>query len=245
MKKFFILWLVCTNSFALEVSYGMGEHSYSNDKDKRQACVLAENKAIDDALYKYASKQFETNQETFCVDTKEHAYCNYVKDITFASAGSVRTLVDRIQRTDKNTCYVEVKAEIEKARQLNANVKSKRLYIAGDPLEVEVKVGEPLYLYIFNLHKKGVDVLFPNPYNKDMLVDDRFTFPSGDVKIIASLDNKDKLSNETMLFLFTKRRQDIDYRDVNKDNLKELLKTIPVFEKKIVQHNFVIKRSEK
>jgi len=114
--------------------------------------------------------------------------------------------------------------------------------MVGDKFSADIKVGEPLYMYIFNMHKKGVDMLYPNEYNNEALVDDRFELPSN---ITASLDKKDNLSNETLLFLFTKRRQDIDYRDVSKNTFKELVNSIPVQERKIVQHNFIIKRSEK
>jgi hypothetical protein len=243
MKKLLLCALVCTSSHALEVSYGMGEHTFSNDKEKRQACVIAENKAIENSIFNYGKRQFDSVQENFCVDTKEHTYCNYVKDIIFYSSGKVNSVVDTIKRSDKDTCYVEVKTEIEPHRQLNAYVKSKRSYLVGDKLTAEIKVGEPLYLYIFNLHKKGVDLIFPNEYNNEALVDDRFELPNAN--IIASLDKKDSLSNETLLFLFTKRRQDIDYRDVNKNNFKELVNSIPVQERKLVQHNFIIKRSER
>lgn len=244
MKKLLLPLLLCTPAHALEVSYGMGEYTFSNDKEKRQACVIAENKAIENSLFNYGQKQFETVQESFCVDTKDYAYCNFVKNVIFTSSGKVSSVIDRVKRSDKDTCYVEVKTEIEPFRQLNASVKSKRSYIVGDKFNADIKVGEPLYLYIFNLHKKGVDIIFPNQYNTDSLVDDRFELPK-DTDIIASLDKKDSSSNETLLFLFTKRRQDIDYRDVNKNTFTELINSIPVQERKIVQHNFIIKRSER
>ena len=90
-----------------------------------------------------------------------------------------------------------------------------------------------------------MDVIFPNDYNKNALIDDRFVFPSKDFTVSATLDKNEKLSNETLLFLFTKRRQDIDTRDVSKDNLKDLLKSIPNFDKRLIEHNFIIKRSER
>ena len=245
IKQLLLTTLLCTSAHALEISYGAGESKFSNEKDKRRACVLAENKALDDALLKYAGKEFRVESEQFCVDTKEHTYCNYIREIDSSTAGTVSAVVDRIQRSDKDTCYVEVKAEIEKARQLSASVKSKRIYFTGDAIDVTVTTGEPLYLYVFNLHKKGLDILFPNEYNTNNLIDESFAFSSKDYKFTASLDKGDSLSNETLLFLFTKRRQDIDTRDVTKDNLKDVLKSIPNFEKKLVQHNFVIKRSER
>lgn len=245
IKRFLFLLLVSTSVNALEISYGSGESKFSNDKDKRRACVIAENNALDNALLKYAGKEFSVESEQFCVDTKEHTYCNYIREIDSSTAGTVSAVLDRVQRHDKDTCYVEVKVEIEKARQLRASVKTKRIYFAGDELDASVTTGEPLYLYVFNLHKKGLDVLFPNEYNTNNLIDENFVLLSKDHKFTASLDKRDSLTNETLLFLFTKRKQDIDIRDVNKDNLKEVLKSIPNFEKKLVQHNFVIKRSER
>jgi len=222
IKQLLLTTLLCTSAHALEISYGAGESKFSNEKDKRRACVLAENKALDDALLKYAGKEFRVEREQFCVDTKEHTYCNYIREIDSSTAGTVSAVVDRIQRYDKDTCYVEVKAEIEKARQLSASVKSKRIYFTGDAIDVSVTTGEPLYLYVFNLHKKGLDILFPNEYNTNNLIDESFVFSSKDYKFTASLDKGDSLSNETLLFLFTKRRQDIDTRDVTKDNLKDV-----------------------
>jgi hypothetical protein len=154
-------------------------------------------------------------------------------------------VLDRIQRTEKDVCLVEVKVEIERARQYEASVDTKRIYKPGEKIKVDVRVKEPLYLNIFNLHKKGVDLLFPNDYNKNTLIDDRFVFPGKDINVIASLDSSEDLSNETLLFLFTKRRQEFVSGDVTKETLKEILKSIPTFEKKLITHNFIIKRGEK
>jgi hypothetical protein len=196
-------------------------------------------------LLKYAGREFTVESEQSCVDTKQHSYCNYIREIDSSTAGSVRKINETITRSDKDTCYVEVEAEIEKAKQLNASVKLNRIYYPGDNISVNVNVGEPLYLYVFSLHKKGVDVLFPNEYNTTNLIDDTFTFPGKDIKITAALDKGDSISNESLLFLFTKRRQDFDLREVSKDNLKDVLKSIPNFDKKLIQHSIVIKRSER
>lgn len=243
MKKLALLSLLFSfATYAMDVSYGMGEQSFTDDRDRLRACTIAENKAINNALLNYTGREFQSTKETLCLDTKEHAYCDYLKEIQSTTAGTVSSVVERIRRTKNNTCFVEVKVEIEKSRQLNAEVDSKRMYKSGDPLKVNIKVGEPLYLYIFNLHEKGVDLLFPNKYNTNALIDDRFEFPDKDVTITATtvVDT----SNETMLYLFTKRRQEFEGR-VDKDSLKEMLKSIPVFEKKLIQHNLVIRRSER
>lgn len=244
MRSLITLCFLASTAHAVEVSYGMGESSFERLNDRLKACTVAENLAVKDALLKYNGKEFQASQETLCVDTKEHSYCNYLKEITSTTAGTVRSVVERNKKIRNNTCFVEVKVEVEKSRQLNANVESKRIYRVGDNLQFEVNTGEPLYLYVFNLHRKGVDLIFPNKYNSNALIDEKFSFPADDLKVTAYLDSKVNISNETLLFLFTKRRQDVQ-EDVSKDELKDLLSSIPVFEKKLIQHNVVIKRSEK
>jgi len=245
MKKFILLGLFAISAQASDISFGTGESKFSDLKHKRDACTIAENNAVNDALIKFAGREFTVNDEMFCVDTKQHAYCNYIKEIDSSTSGTVRSVLDRIQRTEKDVCIVEVKVEIERARQYEASVDTKRIYKPGEKIKVDVKVKEPLYLNIFNLHKKGVDLLFPNDYNKNTLIDDRFIFPGKDINVIASLDSSEDLSNETLLFLFTKRRQEFVSGDVTKETLKEILKSIPTFEKKLITHNFIIKRGEK
>ena len=245
MKKFILLGLFAISAQASDISFGSGESKFSDLKHKRDACTIAENNAVNDALIKFAGREFTVNDEMFCVDTKQHAYCNYIKEIDLSTSGTVRSVLDRIQRTEKDVCLVEVKVEIERARQYEATVDTKRIYKPGEKIKVDVRVKEPLYLNIFNLHKKGVDLLFPNDYNKNTLIDDRFVFPGKDINVIASLDSSEDLSNETLLFLFTKRRQEFVSGDVTKETLKEILKSIPTFEKKLITHNFIIKRGEK
>lgn len=244
MRALLLSCLVLSTAHAVETSYGMGESSFEKLGDRLKACSTAENLAIKDALLKYSGQEFQASQETLCIDTKEHSYCNYLKEITSTTAGSVRSVIERNKKIKNNTCFVEVKVEVEKSRQINANVDSRRLYRVGDSLKFDVSTGEPVYVYVFNLHSKGVDLIFPNSYNTNALIDEKFSFPTEDIKVTAYLDPKVDKSNETLLFLFTKRRQDVS-DTISKKELKDFLSSIPVFEKKLVQHNIVITRSEK
>ncbi len=230
-----LLFILSAPANAIEISYGMGEATADN---RLMACTLAENRALSDSLVNYAS-QFQFTNQSVCKDTQDNAYCEYIKEIDSSTAGTIRSVVDRIKRRDGNTCFVEVKVEIEKAIQLPASVDSKRIYFEGDSIEVDIDVGQPLYLYIFNFHDQGVDVLFPNRYNTETLIDDRFKFPDEDLRVIASSNGKQR-SDETLLFLFTKQRQDIGLK-TNKDSLKRLLESIPVNEKRLISQNIVIR----
>ena len=224
---------------AVSVSYGMGEATSHN---RIHACVMAENKALKDALINFSERQFTATNQTVCEDSESHAYCNYIREIDSSTSGTIRQVLDRIRRTKDTTCFIEVKVEIEPAIQLPAEVSSERFYKEGDSISVDVDVNAPLYLHVFNLHENGVDTLFPNDYTSDTLIDDRFNFPPKGVRMIAST-NGEAESRETLLFLFTKRRQSIDthFLRTNKDALKDLLESIPVNEKKLITHNIVIR----
>lgn len=231
--------LLSSNAGAVTVSYGMGEATSSN---RIHACTIAENKAIKDALMSFSDRQFMATKQNVCHDTPEHTYCNYIREIDSSTSGTIRQVIERVRRTDGTTCFMEVKVEIEPAVQLPVEVNSKRYYLEGEQIDIEVEVGQPLYLHIFNLHEKGVEVLFPNKYNRETLMDDRFTFPSDGIQVIASTDGKQQ-SNETLLFLFTKRRQLVQahFIETSVSGLRDLLESIPVNEKRLVQHNIVIR----
>ena len=247
--KYFIVGILfitmISTANALEVAFGMGEHSFSNDNQRLAACTIAENKALKDALVKFADRQFTVTNQTRCIDSSDHAYCDYIKEIDASTSGSIKSVVDRVKRYSNNTCLIEIKAEIEPARQLNASVDSNRFYHVGDPIDINVKVGRPLYLHVLNLHADGVDILFPNQYNTNSLIDDRFTYPGQGITVKASLPYGIDQANETLLFLFTTRRQDFRPGFVTKDSLETVLESIPVNDKKLVQQHIVIKRNKK
>jgi len=230
---------------AVQVAYGMGEADFKDDRGRLQACTIAENNALKYALEKFSDRQYTMQQETKCVDSPEHSYCSYIKEIDTTTSGSIKSIVDRIQHVKDNTCYVELKAEIHPLNFITAQVQSKRLYDVGDTIDVDIKVGQPVYLTIFNMHKAGVDILFPNQYNEASLIDDTFSYPQEGVTVEATLPKGINVSNETLLYVFTKRRQDFNPEFVNKESLEELLRSLPVSEKKLIQQHIIVKRSKK
>ena len=249
MKNILSAALLCAvipaSADAVQVAYGMGEADFKDERGMLQACTIAENNALKFALEKYADRQYTMSQESKCVDSPEHSYCSYIKEIDATTSGSIKSIVDRIQHVKDNTCYVELKAEIHPLNFITAEVRSKRLYDVGDSIDVDIRVGQPVYLHIFNFHKDGVDILFPNQYNEESLIDDRFYYPHEGVTVEATLPKGVKVSNETLLYVFTKRRQDFNPDFVNKDSLEELLRSLPVSEKKLIQQHIIVKRSNK
>jgi len=227
---------------SLETSFGMGEATSNN---RLHACVLAENRALENSLINYSQRQFQFTNQTFCTDTSTNSYCSFIKEVDASTSGTIRSVVERVKRRDNNTCFVEVKVVIEPAVQLPVDVQVSRIYSEGDPIDVKINVDQPLYLYIFNLFPEGVRVLFPNPYARETLIDNRFVFPDKNYQLLANSNGKQE-SKETLVFLFTKRRQNIDRKFIETGGslpLKELLQSIPVNEKRLIVKNIVI-RSE-
>lgn len=217
---------------SVEISYGMGE---ATTNTRLQSCAVAENLAIKNALINFNEQQYTSTEQLVCVDD----YCDFIKEIDSSTSGTIRSIVDRHRKVKEKTCFIEVTVEIEPAVQLPVSVDSKRFYHEGDNIEIDVNTGKPLYLHIFNLYNNTVDILFPNRYNDESLIDDRFVFPSDGVEVTATTGGK-KESKETLLFLFTKQRQLID-PEITMDDLETLLRSIPVTEKRLIRHTIVIR----
>jgi hypothetical protein len=81
-------------------------------------------------------------------------------------------------------------------------------------------------------------------YNEESLIDDRFIYPQEGYTVEASLDDNESFSNETLLYVFTKRRQHFNPEFVNKESLEELLRALPVSEKKLIQQHIIVQRSK-
>ena len=233
--------LMSMQAAALEVSYGMGEQTFLNPVGFDQtgqiaACTIAENKALNDALVKFASRQFTSIDQTVC----HNEHCDYIREIDSSVAGSVKNIVQRDKKVENNTCFVKVVAEIEPAKQIPADVNAKRIYRPGDLLWVDIDIEQPLYLHVWNFHKWGAQLVFPNRLHMDSLIDETFDFP-GDGSLYASLPDGASESKETLLFVFTKKRQHFPDVTLHKNDLKQILDSIPTNDKRIIQQNIVIR----
>ena len=76
---FLLLTTLSSPAVGLEISYGMGEHTSEN---RLQACVIAENKALKNALVNYSQRQFQFTNQSYCKDTADNSYCSYIKDFS-------------------------------------------------------------------------------------------------------------------------------------------------------------------
>ena len=226
---------------ALENMWGMGEKSFDSIHNRIEACTVAENLAMKDALIKYSQRSFTVDNQTVCYDTQDQAYCDYISEVDSTTAGSVKHVIDRERHIENNTCFVKLQVAITPHEQLPVEVDIQKIYAPGQSISVAVDTKRPLYLYIFNVHPKGVDTLFPNQYTTNSLIDDKFEYPGEGVAVKASLPTGNE-SKETLLFLFTEQRQSFDVANMDRASLQELLGSIPSTEKRLIQKHILIKR---
>jgi len=233
--------LLANPASALENMWGMGEQSFDSIHNRIEACTVAENLAMKDALIKYSQRSFTVDNQTVCYDTQDQAYCDYISEVDSTTSGSVKHVIDRERHIENNTCFVKLQVAITPHEQLPVEVDVQKIYAPGQSISVAVDTKRPLYLYIFNVHPKGVDTLFPNQYTTNSLIDDKFKYPGEGVAVKASLPTGNE-SKETLLFLFTEQRQSFDIANIDQAGLKALLGSIPSTEKRLIQKHILIKR---
>lgn len=225
--------LMSTNALALDVSFGTGE-----DTD----CDVARAFAVKDALQRYAEQEFAVNKRNICTEKNAQGVdCTYVRSIETDSVGSLKKILTEKRKQGKDTCVVEVKVEVEKARQLLGEVKVKDSFSAGSMFNFEVFTQEPLYVYVFNKHgANGISMLYPLEDNRNNLVDGRLDIPDH-VAFTAALRPGVAKSKETLMIVFTRHKISFA-RSSSRKEVFEVISSVPRYSRRIVYHNFVIER---
>jgi hypothetical protein len=239
--------VACSLSISLPVlaglETGIGETPINDKYNSTNACLLAEQKAIKHALDKHSGKQFTVEKKNFCYDTKEYSYCNYYKEHDYTTAGTIRKIVSRKEVIENSICKVIIVADLEEApRPLQVGVAGKNIYFENEPLNFRISVNEPVYFYMFNVHRKGVEFLFPSGYYENNKFDEDFEFPGLGLRYVTELDRNQRRDEEKIIFLFTKHRIDFDRFALDHHMLHEAINSIPIHSRKTITYNILIKR---
>lgn len=227
---FVLLW---GTTLASEVSFGTGE-----DPD----CNLAKNYAIQNAIERFAEQEIDVTKKHTCQEINGKIDCSYRKTIESETSATFKKLLSEKVKKKKDLCVVEVKVELEKPRVFQVSVKTKDFFFTNENLELFITTREPLYVYVFNIyHQEKVTKLYPSG-NNHTLVNGNQNVPSTDeVRFSTYLFNMEKFSEETLLVLFTKHKITFK-RDLTKVELDDIIKSIPPYSRRVVYHNYVIKR---
>lgn len=240
-KILVIASLVPLTSFAGVIT-GTGAQELSLKENISLACSVAESKAINSALEKYSSKNFIVNKKNYCYDVKNYAYCNYYVEKNIYTSGTIKKILYKKETIGNGVCRVDLKLLVEESKYLDVNVSGKSIYFVGEPLDFTVQANEDLFLYVFNIHKKGIALLFPYSYSDNNLVNSEFIFPGNGKKYVNFLYDGVKQDEEIILFLFTKHYIEFDRNTLTKNTLYEIINSIPVHSKRTFTNQIFIKR---
>lgn len=220
---------------------GIGQAKVSHYNNATNACAAAETKAIKNALLENSGIEFEATKKNYCYDVKDYIYCNHYRDLTHNISGTIKKIVEKKESIWNGICTVNVKAEIERSRPLGAKVSGKNIYRVGDRMSYDVNVDEPFYLYVFNVYDKKVDLIFPLNYNNDNLIDKDYVFPGNGMKYIAYVASGKNVSEEKVIFLFTKHEIYLNVNLLTEEMLDNIISEIPIHSRRVVKFNVLIK----
>lgn len=235
MKKLTAAFLMTMSATAMaDISVGVAE---AND------CEIAKSFAIKDALEKYGSREFSVNKRQVCVEHNANGVdCAYYRQIETDSLAMLKKVVSTEVEQKDDKCFVEVRVEVEKARELLGDVIARDSYKEGEQFAFDIETKEPLYVYIFNMfYGNQISMLFPTELNRDNLVKGRLKLPQYMNLVADPLPHGVYKSKETLMVVFTRHRLTFKRPLTGKD-IFETISSVPRYSRKIVYHNFVIER---
>jgi hypothetical protein len=230
VKKIAILWLLlCANAYA-DVSFGTGE---ADD------CSIAKAFAISDAIERYAEKEFEVRKQHICRERNaEGVECEFIKKTEVETAGTLKKVLSEKVKQKKDICVVEVKVELEQSRQLAGEIDASTRAYDGQRYKFTVITKEPLYVYLFNVYDDKMHIMYPYDGIKSNLTDGKLTIPREWNAYV--LDGATE-SKETLMAVFTKVKITFG-SSMTRDEIYRQISSVPINARRVVYHNFVIKR---
>lgn len=234
MKKIAILWLLlCTNSYA-DVSFGTGE---STD------CNIAKAYAVSDAIERYAEKEFEVKKQHICRERNADGIeCEYVKKTEVESAGILRKVLSEQTKQKRDVCVVEVKIELDQNKPIMGDVENASNFaVAGKKYPFDVITKEPLYVYLFSVYDDKMHMMYPYKGIQNNLIDGKLTLPNGIWWQADMVDPNAVESKDTLMVVFTKYKITFG-SSMTRDEVYRQISSVPINARRVVYHNFVIKR---
>jgi len=233
VKKFAILWLlVCVNAYA-DVSFGTGES---------ENCNIAKALAVNDAIERYAEKEFEVKKQHICRERNaEGIECEYVKKTEVESAGTLKKVLSEKVKQKKDICVVEVKIELDPSRPLAGDIlNASNFAYNGQRYPFDLITKEPLYVYLFSVYGDQMHMMYPYDGIKSNLIDGKLALPDG-IWWQADIMSDAAESKDTLMAIFTKYK--ITFRSsMTRDEIYRQIASVPINARRVVYHNFVIKR---
>jgi len=228
MKKFILLCLFPSLCFGV-TGFGTGE-----DKD----CLVAEQKAHKNAVIDSLGIEVDSTNKRYCIDSLDKIRCNFIKDESFFVNGSITEVLDLDVENNNGICKVSVVAEVERPQFLNVTVRGRTNYYAGHYLDFDVRPKSKMYMYMFNIHDKGMTMLYPFNNASSNIVDENYKFKDNEYLLKV---NRSKTNKEKIIFLFTTFSIDFRYDELNELVLNEVIENIPNYSKRVFEFKISVR----
>lgn len=237
MKHTLALFLLSSSVAAQTL--GVGEFPISEKFLEEQACSIAENLAIENAIKNKNGIVLESTQIYNCKDTGRQADCNFEKNYEVSARGTVSQIISKSKSVIGNRCVVNVQLKVEKSKYISINIKGNDVYRAGEFLNYQISVQEPMYLYLISIYNNQAHILFPYGMYETKPIEENFILPN---VFQTYLPKGNKYSQEQLIFLFSKYKISLrlDQR-MNVEQIKEMIKTIPVESRRVYYRTIAIK----
>ena len=190
-----LLILFSVASFADVVQSRKGEGmSYWDDRTSRkEACDKAELEAKNDVLRKLGLETLRSNQIEACTDSGDKANCElYQSTFNTISGGFIKNF-EVLEKgrggKDNKFCVVKLIAEAIKFEGkhdsdfvVNADIGNSRRFFEGENLIINAQLSKKAYVNVLgwypDIDKENYIRLYPNLYDKEILLQNTFNIPS-------------------------------------------------------------------
>lgn len=224
-----------------KVTLGVGEYRYGPDTPQNLACIMAEDRAKDNAISKYIGEEIEFITNENC----EKELCDLQREFTSVVKGFIKNVIDKQERKVEmqgyTSCIVTIRADIDRLKneiKLTLNDDSFR-YRPNEEVIFRGVVNKVGNFAIYNLYG---DVYHRVYIEKIATPNREFVIPSTRNKIVAKLPESEVTSKEVLTLLFTEN--DYDFKDsYSMLEMKQFLSTIPTHQRQIVNRYVYIMRT--
>ena len=190
-----LLILFSVTSFADVAQSRKGEGmSYWDDRTSRkEACDRAELEAKNDVLRKLGLESLRSNQIEACTDSGDKANCElYQSTFNTISGGFIKNF-EVLEKgrggKDNKFCVVKLIAEAIKFEGkhdsdfvVNADIGNSRRFFEGENLVINAQLSKKAYVNVLgwypDIDKENYIRLYPNLYDKEILLQNSFNIPS-------------------------------------------------------------------
>ena len=215
--------------------------SYWDDRtSKKDACDIAELEAKNDVLRQLGLERLKSNQVEACSDSGDKVNCElYQSTFNTISGGYIKNFEILEQKRggiDNKFCVVKIIADAVKFKGkhdpdfiINADIGDRRRFFEGSHLTVNAELNKEAFVSVLgwypDIDKENYYKLFPNEFEKNNFLQNRFKIPTRSNSTRYKLDigfppdlKKDE-TQEFIIVLATKRK----FAILDKIKVSELL----------------------